>query len=279
MALAHTKTFSVILLLSVGVAQGADAVSKESSDLLEEARRELQELQSVERSLEPSRRLPGSTLQLPVLTPAAPTAKTKEEEKTQSSDQTSQGWLLDGLKAAEARDRSRLRSASPNDRLSPEALRRKADGAPNPLNNYLEQWLAPQDRRLLGGEKPGQTALERSGIRDQEPFRPKANDSPKSPFLNSDTGLGMPSDRVNPYLTGEPAEDPSFTPPFSSISTSPVARPHLSRSPNSLNDQPSYPPNGDTVPTLGGSTKTEALPPPTAPLLDERRYFPQLRRF
>ena len=281
MALASKNSLVLGWLLLVAVVQGAEPEPppKESSDTLETARRDLQELRTLERSLTPSGRLPESTLPLPLVIPSTPTAKTNPGDPNKAAE-PSQGWLLDALKRAETEDRARSKTSAADDRLSPEATRRKVQGAPNPLSNYLQQWLSPQDRRLLGGEKLNPTLLEKAGIRDDEPFRPLPNSSTK-PLLSSpgDRNLLMDA-RVNPYLSPALADE-SFSPePLAPLPNVPGGgHPPLSRLSNPTSEPPAYSPPLDTTPTLSGPTKPEVLPPPTAPLLDERRYFPQLRRF
>jgi hypothetical protein len=168
---------------------------------------------------------------------------------------------------------------SSDNRFSSEATRRKLEGSSNPLSNYLQQWLSPQDRRLLGEEKLNQTSLERAGIHEEEPFRPKVNYDTKPLLSNPREHLAIPGDRMNPYLTPGPTDENFLTEPLAPLPNSFTARPPLSPLSNSAGDQRTYSPNGDMTPAQNGSAKLEALPPPTAPLLDERRYFPQLRRF
>lgn len=270
--------FLGLLLSAAAMARGADPEPKEPTDTLETARRDLQELRTLERSQTPSRRLPESTLQLPLVLPSSSTGKVGEGSAT-TAPEPSQGWLLDALKKTEAQDRARSTTSRGEDRLSPEAARRKAQGAPNPFSNYLQQWLSPQDRRLLGGEKLNPTALERAGIHEDEPFRAKPINQATPLLSRLPDRKSALEERANPYLT--PAQrDENFLPePLALLPSDRAAQTPLSRLSNSPLETPTYSPPWDTAPSSVAPTKPEALPPPTTPLLDERRYFPQLRRF
>lgn len=288
MTLAPPPSFAVVLLLSiaVGAVYGADSgpPSQKADDPLETARRELQELPTLERSARPEGRMSDPALALPAFRPSTPGSPSPQAKQNDLSPTTepmpSQGWLLDALRKTEVEDRARTKARTSDDRLSPEAMKRKLEGAPNPLNNYLQQWLSPGDRRLLGGEKLSPTQLERAGIREDEPFRPKNTPDAHSLLSNPKTHLPLSGERVNPYLTPSGPEERLLTEPLAPLPATAATRTPLSRLSSAAPDQSMYSPPWDTTPTVTGSTaKPAAIPPPTTPLLDERRYFPQLRRF
>jgi hypothetical protein len=279
MTLARATFFSVLLLRSIGAAQSADPGPTEAPpDGLEAARRELRELPSLDRNhtVTPAGRSTESAIQLPLPAPAAP-AKGDDEGVAAKTSEPSQGWLLDAFKQTESKERSN--TAQPAHSLSPDATRRKREGAPNPFGNFLQQWLSPQDRRLLGGEKLNQTSLERAGIREEVPFRPKTIDASKTLMPAAGEHRALGEDRVNPYLAIESGDERLPSGAFAAPSNTAPLKPPPSRLSNFMGEEPTYSPNGDTAPALSGATKRESLPPPTAPLFDERRYFPQLRRF
>jgi len=282
MKLARTSSCLLVLLLTAAGTRGADPAAKESNDTLDTARRELQELPAIERGLTPMERRPESTLPLPLFTPVAPQAPASSlaGEEDLAKPVPSQGWLLDALRKTEAQDRTRSKALWGDDRLSSNAARGKAESAPNPLGNYLQQWLSPGDQKLLGGEKLRSTPLEHAGIHSDEPFRGAAAYDAKPLLSNARPHLPMVSERVNPYLTPAPSEDSLVPEPLAPLPPGSNARTTASTLSNPGTDSTMYPPPWDTAPTLSGSTKPQSvLPPPTAPLVDEHRYFPQLRRF
>lgn len=288
MTLAFPPSLALVLLLMVagGAVRGADSSSppQPSDDPLEVARRELQELPTLDRSIPPGGRRPDSELSLPTFipsTPGSPSSKSKENDLSPATEPlASRGWLLDALRKTETEDRLKTNGRTRGERLSPEALKQKLENAPNPLNNYLQQWLSPGDRRLLVGEKLNSTPLERAGVREDDAFRPKAAYDTQAMLSNARAQLPMNGERVNPYLTSSASDDRLVPEPLAPLPNTTTTRTPLSRLSTTAPDQTVYSPQWDTTPTVTGSaTKPETISPPTAPLLDERRYFPQLRRF
>lgn len=148
----------------------------------------------------------------------------------------------------------------------------------SPLNAYLQTWLTDRDRALLAPKETRPTDFEPSGVADL--WRQNAQSGELMGRRNT-TPKSMPTDKraVNPYLEnsttasafGAEALTPA-TPPTRALSGEPslptVALP-TTASPRSL----------DASLPVAQPQAAPTAPLPTAPLVDERRYFPQLKRF
>lgn len=279
MAPASAQSLLALLLLSItGVAFAEESTTK-SKDALETARRDLQAIK-IEPAILPGERFPDANLSLPSFTPLTISGPSQREKS--GTAEPSKGWLLDALqKPSDAqkgsllrydRDLRKERGADPQ-----EAQRRQTTPVNNPLRTYVDQWLSPQDKRLLAPDTPPQNSWDRANLRRDQPLRertesayaPAVGTNPRQGFLTNTAG-----ERVNPYLV--PAENERLVPePLAPLPSSNRTS-TTSLAPLPVN---SYSPPQDTAPTLRQTKPEETLPPPTAPLVDERRYFPQLRRF
>ncbi|MFT3870568.1 MAG: hypothetical protein QM715_19125 [Nibricoccus sp.] len=258
---------------------------------LESARRELKELPALERSRDVLGKHPGlGSAGLPTLT--LPGDAGNSTARPDPDKPISTNWLQDALNQTDAEAATRRRS---ND--SSLVHERDQGGgykpveAPNPLGQFMAQWISPRDLELL---QAGQDTKKSNGATDPfvkswEPLRPAGYQSPITDVARSP--LSEPNDTPlvpilaaprNPYI-----EEPDSTPPPSpNLMLSPAAlgrpQPDRSRGPESLSSLPVASPSGPNQPaTLKPAATPVAEPqrPPTAPIVDDRKYFPQLRRF
>ena len=234
---------------------------------LESAGRDIKNLQAGQPKVGHRTAVPEDPVPLPFVMPSS--SGTASASPAGSGNSGSQGWLLDALQ--DQQQRSRFRS-NPSSRGELDVPPLRQEDRPNPLNGYLQTWLSPRDRELLvpGGDRgvDGRTSLAGSA----EPvWRPRS--SIDASGLTADARRGHKlAPASNPYLDTAPA----------SIAPAELIPPR--RQPNTLGSMPAVvlPPSatqGSSLPELGSPSVTEPVAPPTAPLIDERRYFPQLRRF
>jgi hypothetical protein len=243
---------------------------------LDAARRDLRELPVTERTRDNLGKSSGfGTADLPALT--LPGSGDSPQNKPEPNAPPSPTWLLDALKQTDA-ERSQRR---PN----PDAIlaRDQANGykpvpAPDPLAQYLGQWMSPRDQELLRPDTKKSADLSTKGPLELTARMPEMSGLPAL-----QTGL-MPVSIVepakNPYLQ-EPTPQPLPPNPLTPAS---VTR----QLPNDRSRVPLAFPVGST-PT-GLSTTPSSVKPavkplepatvlPTAPIIDDRKYFPQLHRF
>jgi len=264
------------------LAAAASAHSAENNaSAVESAKRDLRALPAAESQVESagtpsffsgSSALPS--LSLPNSATSASPKKTDEVKKAPSG-----GWLLDGVRGLETESRER-EAAEMKRAADPASLR--AAGAPadaNPLGSYLNQWLLPRDQglNLAGVNSHGlatseSTAAERA--REQE-----ALSSTVSPFQTDLPGLAELAGNkrgTNPYLN-----DPLQASPERSPFTAAVGDRGIANTPaaSSLAPQLTLPFAAPAPMAPIPEAKAAPSAPPTAPIVDDRKYFPQLRRF
>jgi hypothetical protein len=276
--------FSAFAALALGLsAYGQNATSTASDNSLEAARRDLSALPATERSRELLDKSSGlGSASLPTL--AMPGGGSKPQSQPAPNAPPSATWLQDALTQTDL-DRGQRRTSS--DSSSPREQANngyKSAAAPDPFGKYLEQWLSPRDLEMLRpdsrkntDQKPINSSLEldkatlKSGV-----FGGAASQSPKE-------AVPIMPVMQNPYLVETPPTSPSsagslsnpFAPPTPSI------LPQNDRTRGPATSQPtttnSPRPLGPVKPAL---SPAEAVPKaPTAPIVDDRKYFPQLRRF
>ena len=275
---ALSKFLVCALALSLAGSAAAGDEPKKSEDALETARRDLRALPTVEGNVLPGERLPDASVPVPTFTPLT-TNSGKNPSDDNRTTPSSEGWLLDALKKGDElksqqadRDLNKLRGTDPA------SSRRLEQTTPNPLRTYLDLWLSPQDKRLLTAKKSEPRTFDRGGIRQDQPFRPTADVQPLAELGGKrQPTFGTSAPRPNPYLTPAETEPSALAEPLAPLpKTSRVTTGNNGLIPFS---ESTYPVSHDTGPTLESRKPEEPLPAPTAPLIDERRYFPQLRRF
>ena len=148
---------SLAALAAVASVQAQEGSQKNG---VEEAKRDLQSLPTVQRPVEGthSRSLFPSGSLLPELAIVAPSPGKPEQRKENDSAEKSGGWLVDGVKQLEADAQSKLttsgRSGDPaGDRLRLTDERKST--TTHPFAGYLDQWLSPADKALLSSGQAG----------------------------------------------------------------------------------------------------------------------------
>ncbi len=256
---------------SFGVFLRADDVAPPAANTLDAARKDLKSLPETEKSQELLGKSSGlGTASLPALAIPGGSGET-QSSKSDSSAPPSATWLQDALNQTN-NDRDQHRSGQ-------EAAReREKDGGgaklkstSDPLAQYLGKWLTPRDQQLLRPDV-------QKRIDSTDPLKipggsPSASvsgrDRPSSPVLQTDfLPVSSFEPAKNPYLP-EPA--PQVQPPNPFAPASPIK------------GLPGNFPAGQVG--KPGSVKPAAKPveapavSPNAPTVDDRKYFPQLRRF
>ncbi len=251
------------LLFPVALALGQSEEHPAAPDPIQSAREELKQLSTTTRAL-PQGPLLDDALPVPMLS-----ARPDRAAPTQPGSAPSRGWLLDAFEASQ--QKSRFRETSTRDRTE------EADStsrAANPLYGYLEGWLTPRDRSLLlptVDSSPGEGA--RLGADGSVPSRFRPQSSIDTSGLVRDARRGpRAAPAPNPYLAAAEPAPGSYTFPSSTF----VPPPPAPAAPAGL-AFPAAPEAGGSRPAL--TPRQDVYPPPTAPLVDEARYFPQLRRF
>lgn len=239
---------------------------------LETARRDLKTLPATERPQEILGKNSGlGSAALPALT--LPGNSDAPPSKPEPNDPPSPTWLQDALNQTDA-ERGQHRGAfdSASTRAKTNGL--KPTSTPDPLLQYLGQWLTPRDQELLRPDVR-KTLDQTGGIKG--PL-----DSSSVPTAASEpSGLRVLQTDFLPVSTLEPAKNPYLPEPAPLVQQpSPFASATSSKSlPGGV------PPGQKLRPAAPGTLKparsAEAVEPlpPTAPTVDDRKYFPQLRRF
>lgn len=268
--------FLFVLSLAGSAFAGED--TKPASDPLETARRDIESLSSVNQNGVTKGQLPEASVPIPTFSQSTSGVKPAEAD---SRATVSQGWLLDALRNMDAQGQQKgFRDATKSPSNEPKNPRQGDEAAANPLHSYLDQWLSPQDKKLLLGTMKGSSAVDRNQQPRAETFRGDRSDSEFS--LTSmdkprERSVGLAPKRENPYLLfGDEDQRSSFSTP---VTPAPGLQRPTSNSTLPVMKEGSYPLIHDAAPALDNRKSEDLLPVPTAPLIDERRYFPQLRRF
>jgi hypothetical protein len=256
----------------------------------EAAKKDLQSLPTVQRPVEAtsgkslfsgSSALTGLSLGTPA--GAGGPAKNKDDAPAGKSA----NWLLDGVNQLEAetkaqRDASDGKRSGDNPQLSSTGERQPASATTNPFTGYLTLWLSPGDQALLNaGNRNASSSstapweIPRSDfVRDTAvPTQATAN-----PFQMELPGLvDSPANRTakNPYLAEpfQPEGESAFlTGPADGRGTASALSSILTPTQSTL------PPVAPVAVPIE-QAKAASSAAPTERLIDDRKYFPQLRRF
>jgi hypothetical protein len=185
--------------------------------------------------------------------------------------------LLDALQQTDA-DRSQRDSVA--------LARDRANGyksvpAPDPLAQYLGQWLAPRDQELLKSDARKTTDQKGKGPLDLTVQTPERSRLDAWPTGADAKPVAINEPARNPYLQEETTVQPLPLNSYAPVSVAPVQPTDRSRVPSTL-------PLAAALTSLerapsSAKPATKPLEPvsalPTAPIIDDRKYFPQLRRF
>ena len=244
---------------------------------LDAARRDLRELPATERSQESLGKSSGfGTASLPAL--ALPSSgDPAQNNKPEPNAAPSPTWLLDALQQTDA-ERGQRRPAADTTLTRDQGKGYKSASAPDPLAQYLGQWIDPRDRELLRTDVSKTADQRTKSPLDQASMKSEMSGSSAlqagaTPFLINEPAK-------NPYLQ-EPAPQPSQLNPFAPTSVTSLQSQERSQVPSAF-PVATGPANLSSTPTSVKSAVKPLEPvsaPPTAPIVDDRKYFPQLRRF
>ncbi len=278
---------SLAALAAVASAQG------EQSGAAESAKKDLQSLTTVQRPAEASggkSLFSGSSAVtgLSVATPVAPGGAPKNQDGAMEA--RSANWLLDGVNRLEAEAKAEREAAAggvggekSQQAATREGLSASAPATTNPFTEYLTQWLSPADQALLkaSGRSGSQTST--------APW-----EMPRSDFARE---TAMPAQAVaNPLqmelpgfsdvLTNRTAQNPYLAEALQAENTILASK---TGAPDELGGAGSLPailtPAQNTLPLVAPppapieQAKASPSAAPTERLIDDRKYFPQLRRF
>jgi hypothetical protein len=268
----------VAVLLGATVARAETPAP--ATDPLDAARRDLRALPATGRSQEVLGKSSGfGSASLPALT--IPNSSDVPQSKPEPNAPASATWLQDALKQTEV-DRNQRRPLGDPSRERDEANHGyKPAKAANPLDQYLAQWLAPRDLEMFQPEarkavdQKSKSPLELAAT--TQPLEMQGAPTGQTDFM---TAPVLPLTK-NPYLP-EPELQPVGGTPVVLNSTAMHASDERSRVQATLSPVSSPPSLRETTPSsLKPATSLPEVVPvsPTAPLVDDRKYFPQLRRF
>ncbi len=273
---------AILLTALWGVVGSVSADDSKQTSAVETAKRDLQALPKTPPTIEGMQRkslFPGGSA-LPSLAPASPSPAPSQSEEKSTATKTGE-WLLDGLNQLEA-DSKNTRAQQrplqePRDAWSEASDKDSAVSPINPFADYLTRWMRPEDHRLLVGEagRSSPSVLpDWSGPRPEAGAMGSARISSPNPTVQTPewdlSGNGQPPG--NPYLNSSVVVDaPRLLPDTSSPKTD---------GPSALApvDQPTVFPMQSPTPRIE-QPPTVPVVPPTTRLIDDRKYFPQLRRF
>lgn len=243
-----------------------------ATDSLDAAKRDLRELPAAERSQEVLGKSSGlGSASLPALT--LPNSGDAPQNKPEPNAPPSPTWLQDALKQTDTEKDQR--------RQSPDAaqLRDQTNGykpvrAPDPLAQYLGQWMTPRDRELLRPE-----AKNAADQKTRPPLDLNEQTPDKSGLLAPQTealSVPMMEPSRNPYLP-ETDPQPPTPGPFAPVTT--AQSNERAREPFNLPAATPAIPNAQPASPKPAPSQLEPVTAPTAPIVDDRKYFPQLHRF
>jgi len=276
---------AVVLCASVH-GQTAATGSSTSENSLEAARRDLKSLPATERSRELSGKssglgsagLPSLPTESVIMPPSLPEPNTPP----------SATWLQDALKQTDA-VRAQRKPQVDSTLSREQAGGFKPTPAPDPFARYLEQWLSPRDLELLKPESKKTTDrnVPNSWEQPQSQAQPSTSAGMQDGSLSQPGSSSvlvpiMPATPSNPYIDeSDVAPIASAQIPFAVQTTGTQIPIERSRVPTPLSSTTTTPLTPrQTASVKPAAVAAEVLPkPPTAPIVDDRKYFPQLRRF
>jgi hypothetical protein len=268
---------AIIALVLCLTAQGEPPVSNN----LDSTKRDLRALPAKE---EPTPLRKDSGLGSTALPSLSTPAANATIEVPGNSTQPSETWLQDSLDAGKAVTATALRKETAAALNRSTLTDQKTSLTPDPFDRYLTQWLSPRDLEILRPDTKKENLEQNKSLRDS-PASHSGNDFSLS--TSAQIPLATPGNgsvATNPYLPElEPVAPmasglvqtwPSPAPPTTQSST--VRLPGLlpMASPGDTTGSPKTP-----NPQTQNTAITSPMPPPTAPVVDDRKYFPQLRRF
>lgn len=279
---------SLAALAAVASAQGEQA-----GTAAESAKKDLQLLPTVQRPAEASSGkslFSGSSAVtgLSVATPAAPGAVERNQDGAMPA--RSANWLLDGVNQLEAEAKAQREAASGGMTAGKSEQASRSDGGgastpvtANPFTEYLTQWLSPADQALLkaSGKSGSQTStapweMPRSDFARETSAPAQAATNPLQMELPGFSEFPASRTAQNPYLAEALQAESTI---LASKAGASDGRGGAGSLPSILTPSQNVPPAVAPVQASVEQAKAAPSAAPTDRLIDDRKYFPQLRRF
>jgi hypothetical protein len=278
-------------LAALAAVASAHAEQKGAS-ATETAKKDLQSLPTIQRpaeTLSSSALFPG-TSSIPGLSVGSPNgAVPSEKERNEAALGKSKNWLLDGVNQIEAEANAQREAAGgvqsgDRSQTTRSGERPLTAGTTNPFAEYLTQWISPGDQALLStGPRNAISSpvapweIARSDFSREASLDPRMQPT-SNPFQMELPGLSsLPGGKMvqNPYLADPFQAEATLGAPSGRAD----AREPAGALPSILT--PSQGPRPTVVPMPAPIEQARPAPttPPTERLIDDRKYFPQLRRF
>mgnify|MGYP000907381470 CR=1 FL=1 len=268
---------AMLAILGALSAVGALLADAPQTRTIEDARRELEKLPPTSGEAVPENWPRVDVPTISVETPPSSTRSRKPNaQEAEAETEKSEGWLVDGVQQLAEEERrakqKEFQRTSDNDRASEET---REDA--HPFNEYMARWLTPADRAALSG-------LSGSPVSDVGLTRnasQRTSGSSRLPETQTQERLPNPGAVVGGNYQATPARNPYLEDMPGATIPAPMmnssgATGASSFSPASASaNVPSA--SKATAPTT--TERAEELPSPTERLIDDRKYFPQLRRF
>jgi len=243
---------------------------------LDAAKRDLRDLPATERPRDILGKSPGfGAASLPAV--ALPGSSDSPQNKPDPNAPPSPTWLQDALQQTDAERSQRESAVLARDRGNGY----KPVPATDPLAQYLGQWLAPRDQELLKSDARKTTDQKGNGPLDLTAQNTQRSGLDAWPTSADAKPVAINEPAKNPYLQDEAALPPVPLNSYAPVSVMSLQQNDRSRVPSALPLA--------AVPTGPDKTASSARPVakplepvsalPTAPIIDDRKYFPQLRRF
>lgn len=279
------SVWGVLFLVSATAALPDEARVPPSSEAVENARQQLQNIPAADANVGSSKAL---DIRIPVSNFTGSSSPAPFAQSTKVEQPESEGWLVDGFKQSQNRDTALKleQSAKAEGRTDGTmASKRAMADRPDLMAQMMQSWLSPDTRSLLKTDaRPGEGS-HRENVGSFSAVKPHGPIDATPRFDSRSQNRAINAPQPNPYLTaGNESSLPSFAAPVQGLTTT-------SLTPTSEQDSSSYrlhsalaypkeDDNATNAPAAARQPRLSAdLPSPTAPLIDEQRYFPQLRRF
>ncbi|MGC4071574.1 MAG: hypothetical protein QM760_03515 [Nibricoccus sp.] len=257
----------------------------------ETAKKDLQSLPAVQRPAEATSGkslFSGSAagLSLGISDGNAAPAKNKED----GSAGKSANWLLDGVNQLEAeakaqRDASDDKKRVDNSQESSTGERQNATATANPFAAYMTQWLSPGDQALLNaGSRNASSSSTAPWETPRSDFKREIAPATQAAVTTNPLQMELPG--ISSFSASQQSRNPYLADPFqvegglgASVAGSANGRDAAGSLPPILTPAQAVLPPAAPVSAPVEQAKAAPVAPPTERLIDDRKYFPQLRRF
>ncbi|HEU5080624.1 MAG TPA: hypothetical protein VFT72_15540 [Opitutaceae bacterium] len=282
------STWSVLLLASAASLFADDPRTTPNANAIEAARQELQNLPATESAVHPQTAL---DIHIPISNFAGTPGEQRPSQTPRLDETKSEGWLVDGFKMSQDRDTAARLAAESKIEARADAKRATSGrNRPDLMAQMMQSWLSPETRSLLktDAQKTGALGHESEAFSADDTRSKFSVDAAPRYAAHGSGRVGMAAALPNPYLTAQNEPLPSSlaqSPAPSSLQPTMTAADGQRDAQRMLPSALAYPQEHDNRglrPATSASARASLendLPPPTKPLIDEQRYFPQLRRF